>query len=246
MALARRPGERRLRGRVAERPSQAGLVRLGEVELPLGEQRANQRVAVRVQAGRGQADDGVAGPDGRSVDHPRALDDPDRGTRQVEGIGRHQPRVLGGLAADERAARLAAAGRDAAHELGHGGRVELADRHVVQEGERLGAGAGDVVDAHRHEVDPDRVEATDAGGDRGLGADAVGRGDEHRLAIAGRDREGAAEPAEPAEDLGPPGRLDVGPDQVDRTRPGVDVDAGRPVRPARVSHGRPGPPAPRG
>ena len=44
------------------------------------------------------------------------------------------------------------------------------DRDVVEEGERLGAGAHDVVGAHRDEVDADRVEAPERRGDRRLGA----------------------------------------------------------------------------
>ena len=70
-----------------------------------------------------------------------------------------QARVLGRLAADERAAGLAAARRDAADEAGDGLRVEPADGDVVEEGERLGAAADDVVGAHRDEVDADRVPA---------------------------------------------------------------------------------------
>ena len=38
-----------------------------------------------------------------------------------------------------------------------------------------------VVDAHRHQVDADRVEATGGPGDLGLGADAVGGRHQHRL-----------------------------------------------------------------
>ena len=50
-----------------------------------------------------------------------------------------------------------------------------------------------------------------------------------------RDR--AAEPAEPADDLGPAGRLDVGAHQLDRPLAGRDVDArprGTASRPARA------------
>ena len=61
-----------------------------------------------------------------------------------------------------------------------------------------------VVGTHRHEVDADGVVAMQRDGDRALRADAVGRPDEDRLAVAGRDREGAAEPAEAARP--PPGR----------------------------------------
>ena len=73
-------------------------------------------------------------------------------------FGLHDARVLGRLPADERGPGLAAAGRDPADELGDADRVEPADRDVVEEGERLGAGAHDVVGAHRDEVDADRVE----------------------------------------------------------------------------------------
>ena len=110
--------------------------------------------------------------------------------------------------------------------LGH----EPADRDVVEERERLGAGAHDVVGAHRDEVDADRVEAADRLGDRGLGPDAVGRGDEERLAVAGRDRDRATEPTEAADDLGPPRRVDVGAHQVDGAVARRDVHARSAVR----------------
>ena len=67
--------------------------------------------------------------------------------------GRHRPRVLGRLAADQGAAGEPAAGGDPADDRGHALRVEPADGHVVEEEERLGAGADDVVGAHRDEVD---------------------------------------------------------------------------------------------
>ena len=81
-------------------------------------------------------------------------------------------------------------------ELGDLLRVEPPDGDVVEEEQRLGAAAGDVVGAHRDEIAADRVVAADRGGDRGLRADAVGRRDEHRRAVAGRDRDRRAEAAE--------------------------------------------------
>ena len=73
-------------------------------------------------------------------------------------------------------ATIAAAGLD----------VELAGREVVEEEQRLGALHDDVVDAHRDEVDADRV--VDAGLERDLelGADAVGAGDQDRVLEARR------------------------------------------------------------
>ena len=174
-----------------------------------------------------------------------ALDDPDAAAGQVELVGLHEPGMLGGLAADQRRAGRAAAGGDAADELGHADRVEPPDGDVVEEGQRLRPGAHDVVGAHRHEVDADRVEAADRGGDGRLRADPVGRGDEQRLAIAGRDGEPATEPAQPADDLGPPGRVDVRAHEVDRPLPGRDVDPGAAIgRPRAASaHGVIGAPA---
>ena len=84
--------------------------------------------------------------------------------------GLHGAGVLGHLAADERAARLAATLGHPGHQLVDVVGVERADRDVVEEEERLGAGAGDVVDAHGHEVDADRVEAVGLVGDHRLGA----------------------------------------------------------------------------
>ena len=90
-----------------------------------------------------------------------ALDDADAAAGEVELVRLEEAGVLGRLAADERGARLAAAGGDAADELGDADRIEPADGDVVEEGQRLGAGAHDVVGAHRDEVDADRVEAAD-------------------------------------------------------------------------------------
>ena len=153
--------------------------------------------------------------------HVGALDDADAAAGQVERRRLHQPRVLGGLAADQRAAGLATAGRDRADELGDALRDRPADRDVVEEGERLGAAAHDVVGAHRHEVDADGVEAAERRRDGGLRADAVGRGDEQRLAVAGRDAMAPPNPPRPPTHLGPPRRLDVGAHQVDRPLAGA-------------------------
>ncbi len=176
-----------------------------------------------------QPEDHVAGADRRPVDDVGPFDDADAAARQVEGIDLHQPRVLGGLATDQRTAGIAATGRHRADELGDPLGHDLADRDVVEERERLGPAADDVVGAHRHEVDADRVEASERGGDRGLGPDPVGRGDQQRLAVARRDPDRATEPAEAADDLGPMGRIDVAAHQVDGTLPGRHVDARRAI-----------------
>ena len=115
-----------------------------------------------------------------------------------------QPGMLGRLAADQRAARLAAASRDRADELRDAGRVEPADRHVVEEEERRGPAADDIVGAHRDEVAADRVVAAERRRDRRLRADAVGRADQERRrgSPAGR----ATAPAKPPSPPITPGR----------------------------------------
>ena len=99
-----------------------------------------------------------------------ALDHADREADQVELAGLHGAGVLGHLAADQRAAGLAAALGHPRDQLLDVVGVELADRDVVEEEQRLGALADQVVDAHGHQVDADGVEPPDGLGDQGLGA----------------------------------------------------------------------------
>ena len=160
-------------------------------------------------------------------DEPVALGDADGEAHEVELARVHGAGVLGHLAADQRAAGLAAAVGDALDELLDVVGVELADRDVVEEEQRLGALAHDVVDAHGHEVDADRVEAAGGLGDQRLGADAVGGRHEHRVGVAVlREREQAAEAADVADDLGPERRAHLGLDALDRLLAGGDADAG--------------------
>ena len=73
-----------------------------------------QRVAVGVQAGRGHADQHVAGRDRPAVDQPRAVDDADDEAGEVVFAVGVEARHLRGLAAEQRAAVLAAGARHAA------------------------------------------------------------------------------------------------------------------------------------
>ena len=115
------------------------------------------------------------------AEHLVAVDDADAEPGEVVLVGRHHAGVLGGLAADQRAAGLHAAVGDAGDHLLDVGRVELADRDVVQEEQRLGARHDDVVDDHRDEVDADRVVAAQLPGELELGPDAVSRTDQDRV-----------------------------------------------------------------
>ena len=227
---------------VAQRPPQAELVWIVEPQLPLGKQRANQRVAVGMEPGRRQAEDDIADLGCGPVEQVRPFDHADTTSRQVERIVGHQPRMLGGLAAHERTARLTATGRDRADELGDAFRDDMPDRDVIEERKRFGAAADDVVGAHRHEIDADRVEAKESSRDRRLRADAVGGGDQQRFAVSRGDGDRATEPTEPADHLRPPRRFDFRAHEIDRAVTGRDIDARCPVR-AASTHGSVGTPA---
>ncbi len=135
--------------------------------------------------------------------------------------------MLGHLSADERAACLPAALGDAGDEPLHLVGIEVADRDVVEEPERLGPLARDVVHAHGDEIDADRVEATCRRRDHRLRADAIRGRDEHGLRVlVAVEREQRTEPADAADHLWPRGRRDVGLDPPDSFLAGVDVDTG--------------------
>ena len=113
--------------------------------------------------------------------------------REVELIVGHHPRVLGGLAPHECAPRPPAAFRDPFHQLGDVLGHHPAHGDVVEEEQRLRAGAHDVVGTHRDQVDPHRGAAPGQPGDLELRADPVGRGREQPSTA---DREQAGEPTD--------------------------------------------------
>ena len=167
-----------------------------------------------------------------------ALRDADGEAGHVEVAVRELPGVLGGLAAEQHAlgahAALVHAGDDVGDLLGH----DLADHQVVEEEERDGAAGGDVVDAHRDEVDADGVEPAHAAGDLDLGAHAVGAGHQHGV-LEARQAHGAAEPAEAAEDERVLRALQPLLHEVDGAVARLDVDAGLLVgEPLLLGHAR--------
>ena len=111
----------------------------------------------------------LAGDDAIALDHAHGESD------EIELSRLHRARVLGHLPADERAPRGAATFRDALHQLLDVAGVELADGNVIEEKQRLGPLAHQVVDTHRDEVDADRFELADRLRDEGLGTDTVRR-----------------------------------------------------------------------
>src|SRR5581483_2434632 len=172
------------------------------------EQPPHEREAVRVEAGGAKPDDAVAGPDARAVDELVAIDDADAGTCEVELAVAVDARELGRLAADERAARLAADLRRALDEFGH--LLELDSRRgdVVEQEERACARRQHVVDAVRSEVAPTVAQPSALAREDQLRPDRVGRGGEEPAPVE------RIEPRERAE-AARPGRLDRRPQALD-------------------------------
>ena len=163
-------------------------------------------------------------------------------TGEIEVAGLVHARHLGGLAADQGAARGLAAGGDAFDDARRRLGLELAGGEIVEEKQRLGTLADKIVDAHGHEVDADAADLSGVDGDAQLGAHPVGRRDQHRVFEPRRFQvEQRAEAAEPGHDAGAVGAPRGGFDPLDEFIAGVDVDAcvgiGQPV--LLVGHMRP-------
>jgi hypothetical protein len=80
--------------------------------------------------------------------------------------------------------------------------VELAGGEIVEKKQRLGALHQHVVDAHADQIDADAVVPVQLLRQLQLGADAVGAGHQHRLAVLARQVEQRAESAQSAHHLG--------------------------------------------
>ncbi len=105
--------------------------------------------------------------------------------------------------------------------------VEPACGKIVEKQKRLRALDDDVVDAHRDQIDADRVVDAALDRDLHLGADAVVGGDENRVDESGRFQiEKAAKSAQFRVGAGPARRARHGFDPVDEAIADIDVDAG--------------------
>ena len=186
---------------------------------------ADERVAVGVDAARGQAEDDVSDLDLVGSDHLGPVDDAHHEAGEVVVVRVHDAGMLGHLAADERAAGLAAALGDALHDLRHVVGPELADGDVVEEEQRLGADRHHVVDAHGHEVLAHGVVTVEQLRDGKLGAHAIGSGHEDGIlhVLERFHREARAKATETTDDLGTVRRGDCRLDGVDGAGALVDV-----------------------
>ena len=135
--------------------------------------------------------------------------------------------MLGGLTADEGAARLHTALCHAGDDRRHLFRHVLADGNVIQEKQGLCAAADHVVHAHGHAVDADGVMLVQQLSQTQLGAHTVGAGDQHRLRYTGQiGGKQAAEAANVRNYAGDVGALDVRAHQLDALVTGSDVHTG--------------------
>ena len=167
-AVEQRTDERQVRAmrleqRVANGPRQLGHVAVHREPQMLEDDAPRQRVAVRMESRRRNADEHVANGDRASRDQPMPIDDADDEAGDVVFAFAVEAGHLRRLAAEQRAAVLTARSGDAADDrLRNRGR-QSAGRQVVEEEQRLGALHQDVVDAVVDEVAADRVVATAPG-----------------------------------------------------------------------------------
>src|SRR5205085_5254250 len=118
---------------------------------------------------------GVACNAARAVDQLIALDDADAGAREVELVASVYAGKLRRLSADERTACRAADLRCSLDELGDLLGVDPRCGDVVEQEERLRAGAEHVVDAVRREIHSRPAQPSGPTGQHQLRADAVRR-----------------------------------------------------------------------
>src|SRR5262249_5719727 len=190
---------------------------------------AHERVAVAVDAARGEPEDRVALADRGAVDQAVALDHADAKADHLEVALAVEARHRGGLAAEQRTARAAAALGDPAQRLARELGVEASHREVVEEDDRLRALHDEVVHDHRDAVDADGVDAAELRREAELGADAVRARDEDRVLVAVGRLEGAGEAADRGEDLRPQRRPRDLLDLLDEALVAVEVDPRRGV-----------------
>ena len=189
-----------------------------------------------MHARRGKPDHHVAGLDIGPRQNVFARDGADGKSGKVVIAALIDARHFRRLAADQRAARLAARRRDARHHRGADRRIELAAGEIVEKEQRLSALHHEVVDRHGDEIDADRVVAGGFDRDLDLGAHAVGRGNQDRIGEAGGlEIEQAAKAADFGVGAGARRPAHQRLDQFHHAIAGIDIDAGGRV--ARLIHG---------
>src|SRR5690606_7036396 len=143
------------------------------------------RIAIGVNAGRSDGNEGVASGDIGTRQQRATLGGADCEAGKVIVIAVIHARHFGGFATDERAASEAAAMGNAFDNRGALGNVEFAGGEIIEEEERLCTLNDQIIDAHGDEVLADRIMLASIDGDLELGAHA----------IIGSDKNGVFEPS---------------------------------------------------
>ena len=148
-------------------------------------QRPHQRVAVAVNAAALDAHDDITGHHAVGAQHLGPLHRAHGETRHVEVAVRVQPGHLGGLSPQQHAAAVEAGLAHRPHD--HRGLigVKLSHGQIVEEEQRPGAGAHQVVHAHGHQVLAQPRYIAHLPGQQHLRAHAVGAGHQHAVAHGG-------------------------------------------------------------
>ena len=131
-----------------------------------------------MNTGRGQTEHKVACPESWSWQQGPALGGADREAGDVKIAGSVKAGHLRRLSADQCAAGLRAPLGDALNDYGRDFVVELPGCKIVQEKQWLGTLNDNVVDAHGHQVDSDRIVYAAFNRNFQLCADAVAGGDQ--------------------------------------------------------------------
>src|SRR5699024_5032264 len=194
----------------------------------LGDDVADQGVAVGVDARRRQSDEDVTGAHLLWSEQVGGVDDTGGGTGDIVFVDAEQARVLGGLPADQGDAGAGAGIGDAADDVGDAFGHDLAAGDVVGHEQRSGSAHDDVVDDHPDEVEADGVGLVQGRGAGDHRAHPVGGGGQQGTVVVLEhgDVEESGESAHPADDSGGVGRRDGGLHQFDGTVSGLDIDAG--------------------
>src|SRR5271166_1407770 len=140
---------------------------------------------------------------------------------------------LGRLAAHQRAAGFLAARCDAGDHRARLRDRQMTGREIVQEEQRLGALHHQIVDAHRHQIDANRIVQSGLDGQLQLGAHPVGGGNQDRVGEARRLRvEQGTEAAQPTQHAGAAGGPCQRLDRLHQRLARIDIDARLAVRQA--------------
>ncbi len=222
---------------LAERTAHALGMRLKTATELVEKNFPRERITVRVQAGRGQADDHVAGTDRFAVDDFGAVDHADDGADQIVIRTVIDAGHLRGFAADEGAAGLFAAADHPGDELLKAVRLQALGGHVIEEEKRLGPKNGDVVDAMVDQVLADGVVLVHEHGHLQFGADAIDAGDKHRVLHPGKFRaEESAETSDFTEHFRTVGRFDEGRNAGLDLVTKINIDTGAGVSFQAITH----------